>query len=163
MIAYLPSDGSWCQQPFPHMTLVFAGKTADRPESDFNSLIKDAITAARVTGSFSLNVTGVDQLGGGDALNPPVDALVFYPTPQLLLARQLVEKWNASQFATFLPHATIGPAGSASNMTAAQNVWPDTNSDQVSRPFRGLPYSLWFNRIAACWGDKQVIFNTSDI
>lgn len=164
MIAYLPSDGSWCKQPFPHMTLVWGGNvTTDTLPGDFNQLTKDAISAARLTGPFSLNITGVEELGGGDSGNPAVDALVFYPTPQLLLARNLVQRWNASSFTTFLPHATIGPAGSAAQMAVPQNVWPDVNSDTVNSPFRGLPTSLWFNRIASCWGDQQLIFDIRDI
>lgn len=145
------------------MTLVWGGNvTTDKLPGDFNQLTKDAITAARLTGSFSLNITGVEELGGGDSGNPPVDALIFYPTPQLLLARSLVEKWNASSFATFLPHATIGPAGSAAQLAVPQNVWPDVNSVDSS-PFRGLPTSVYFNRIASCWGDNQLIFNISDM
>jgi hypothetical protein len=156
MIAYLPSDGSWCKQDFPHMTLVWGGPVADKPDTQFNELAKDAISASRVTGSFSLNVTGVEELGGGDTGNAAVDALVFFPTPQLLLARKLVEKWDAAGFSTYLPHATIGPAGSAVDMSVPSSVWPDVNG---RTPPKGLPSSLWFNRIAICWGDKRVVFN----
>lgn len=160
MIAYLPSDGTWCQQDLPHMTLVWGGPVADLPESQFNDLTKDAISAARITGSFSLPVTGIQQLGGGDTGNQAVDALIFYPTPQLLLARNLVQKWDSSGFSTYLPHATIGPAGSAASMSVPPNVWPDVNAQtQV----KGLPTSLWFNRILICWGDKRIAFNISDL
>lgn len=156
MIAYLPSDGSWCKQDFPHLTLVWGGPVADLPDSKFNELVKDAISASRITNSFNLNVTGVQELGGGDTGNDPVDTLVFFPTPQLLLARSLVEKWDAAGFPTYLPHATIGPAGSAAAMSVPPNVWPDVNG---RTPSKGLPSSLWFNRIAICWGYKRVIFN----
>jgi len=165
MIAFLPSDGSWCQQDFPHMTLVYGGKIGEQSSGDFNSLIKDAISSARLTSSFSLNVTGVQELGGDTTGNPAVDALIFYPTPQLLLARQTVEKWNASQFSTFLPHATIGPAGSAAQIPYRQSLWPQNAGPDVSydKTYRGLPSSLYFNRVAACWGEQQVIFNISDM
>lgn len=133
---------------------------ADLPDSQFNELTKDAISASRVTGSFSLNVTGMQELGGGDTGNPPVDALVFYPTPQLLLARNIVQKWDQDGFPTYLPHATIGPAGSAVAMSVPQNVWPDVNG---RTPMKGLPSSLWFNRLAVCWGDKKIVFNISDM
>lgn len=160
MIAFLPSDGSWCQQDFPHMTLVWGGPVADVPDSQFNELAKDAISAARITRSFNLNVTGVQELGGGDTGNQAVDALMFFPTPQLILARKLVEKWSKDGFPTYLPHATIGPAGSAAGMSAQANVWPDVNG---RTPTKGLPTSLWFNRLAVCWGDKQTIFDISDM
>lgn len=160
MIAYLPSDGLWCQQDLPHMTLVWGGPVGDRPDSQFNELAKDAISAARVTGSFSLGVTGVQELGGGDTGNAAVDALIFYPTPQLLLARKIVQKWDAGNFPTYLPHATIGPAGSAAAMSVPQNVWPDVNA---RTPVKGLPTSLWFNRILVAWGDKQIAFNIGDM
>jgi hypothetical protein len=160
MIAYLPSDGSWCQQDFPHLTLVWGGPVADLPDTQFNELTKDAISASRITGSFSLNVTSMQELGGGDTGNEAVDALIFYPTPQLLLARNLVQKWDKGGFPTYLPHATIGPAGSAAAMSVPQNVWPDVNGQT---PPKGLPSSLWFNRLAVCWGDKKIVFNISDM
>jgi 2'-5' RNA ligase len=160
MIAYLPSDGSWCQQELPHMTLVWGGPVVDLPDSKFNELAKDAISAARVTGSFSLNVTGIQELGGGDSGKDPVDALIFYPTAQLLLARNIVQKWDAAGFPTYLPHATIGPAGSAAAMSVPSNVWPDVNG---RTPVKGLPASLWFNRILVCWGDKRIAFDISDM
>ena len=135
------------------MTLVW-GPVGSRSDTQFNDLIKDAISASRITGAFSLPVTGVEELG-----DPPVDALMFYPTPQLLLAYNLVKQWNGSGFPNYLPHATIGPAGSASQMTMPQNVWPDRPSlDSSTRP-PGLPSSLWFNRIAVGWGDKKIAFN----
>jgi hypothetical protein len=150
MIAFLPSDGSWCQQDFPHMTLVW-GPIGSRSDTQFNDLAKDAISASRITGAFSLPVTGVQELG-----DPPVDALMFYPTPQLLLAYSLVKQWNGSEFPNYLPHATIGPAGSAAAMSMPQNVWPDING---RTPTKGLPSSLWFNRIVVAWGDKKIAFN----
>jgi hypothetical protein len=150
IIAFLPSDGSWCQQDFPHMTLVW-GPVGTRSDAQFNDLVKDAISASRITRAFSLPVTGVQELG-----DPPVDALIFYPTPQLLLAYNLVKRWNGSEFTDYLPHATIGPAGSAAQMTMPQNVWPDVNGNT---PNKGLPSILWFNRIAIGWGDKKIAFN----
>lgn len=142
------------------MTLVWGGPVADLPDSQFNELAKDAISAARITGSFSLSVTGVQELGGGDTGSQAVDALIFYPTPQLLMARKIVEKWDASGFSTYLPHATIGPAGSAAAMSVPPNVWPDVNGQT---PIKGLPVSLWFNRILVAWGDKKIAFNISDL
>jgi 2'-5' RNA ligase len=154
MIAYIPVDGSWCKQDFPHMTLVFAGSITDLNESDFNAMAKDAISAARVTGTFTLNVTGVEQLGEGI---DQVDVLMLYPTPHLLLARNIVQKWDKSDFPDFLPHATIGPVGSATSI-----VDP---APQFSQSYmrQSLPTRLAFNRIAACWGDKKLIFNIDEM
>jgi hypothetical protein len=154
MIAYIPVDGSWCKQDFPHMILVYAGLITDLNESDFNAMAKDAISAARITGTFNLNVTGVEQLGEGI---DQVDALMLYPTPHLLLARNLVQKWNKSEFTDFLPHATIGPVGSATAIVAP--------APQFSQSYmrQSLPTRLFFNRIAACWGDKKLIFNIDEV
>lgn len=156
MIAFLPTNGSWCKQDFPHMTLVFAGEIEGRDISEFNDMGKDAISAARTIGSFSLTVTGVEQLGDE---GEEVDALIFYPTPQLLLARKIVEKWNQSEHTDFLPHATIGPAGSA----YAQQV--PTNTDDYSysaRRMQTLPAAVYFDRFAVCWGDDRMIFALSN-
>lgn len=155
MIAFLPANGSWAKQDFPHLTLVYAGPISGRDKSEFNAMGKDGISAARATGSFSLNVTGVETLG--DA-GEEVDVLMMYPTPQLLLARQIVEGWNKSEFKDFLPHVSIGPAGSA----YAQQVL-DT-PDEVSYMNRRkdvLPSSIYFDRLALCWGDDRLIFSLS--
>lgn len=152
MIAFLPTNGSWCKQDFPHMTLVFAGEIGDRGISDFNSLGKDAISAARTIGTFSLQVTGVEQLGDE---GEEVDALIFHPTPQLLLARKMVESWNQSEHTDFLPHATIGPAGSAVVTSAPFNTDDYSYRDRRAQT---LPSSVYFDRIAACWGDDKMIF-----
>lgn len=154
MIAYIPVDGSWCRQDFPHMTLVYAGLIADRSEIEFNEMAKDAISAARITGTFNLNVVGVEQMGEGI---DQVDVLTLYPTPHLLLARNLVEKWNASQFTDFKPHATIGPVGSAMTIADPAPLYSQGYMRQ------SLPTRLQFNRIAACWGDKRLIFNIDEM
>lgn len=153
MIAFLPANGSWAKQDFPHLTLVFAGEIADRPMTEFNDMGKDAISAARAIGSFSCNVTGVEQLG--DA-GEEVDALILYPTPQLLVARSMTEKWDQSGFPEFLPHVTIGPAGSAFAQQVQDNTddinWRDRRRDI-------LPSNIFFDRLAICWGDKRLLFS----
>ena len=158
MIAFLPTNGSWCKQDFPHMTLVYAGDIVDRPKTEFNEMAKDAISAARVVKSFSLNVVGVETLG--DA-GEEVDALMFFPTPQLLVAYNMVApRWNKSEFTEYLPHATIGPVGSA----YAQGD-PLTNTDDYSYTQRRrdtLPGSVYFDRLAVCWGPDKMIFSLSD-
>lgn len=153
MIAFLPANGTWVKQDFPHLTLVYAGAITGRDNSEFNKMGKDAISAARVTGSFSLSVTGVETLG--DA-GEEVDALMLYPTPQLLVARQMVEKWNKSEFTEYLPHVTVGPVGSA----YAQRVVDSTEEVSYSNRRRDvLPNNIYFDRLAVCWGDDRLIFN----
>jgi 2'-5' RNA ligase len=155
MIAYLPSDGSWCKQELPHMTLVYGGKTSDRSESDFNAMVKDAVTAARMTGSFSLEVTGVEEFGEDDEA---VDVLTFYPTPRLLLARSSVKHWNASQYTDYKPHGTIGPAGSAAEMQYNYEQSSRYLDEDGRRRRDGLPLSVFFNRVGIFWDDKKIIF-----
>jgi 2'-5' RNA ligase len=156
MIAFLPTNGSWCKQDFPHMTLVYAGAIEGRDKSEFNEMGKDAISAGRILGSFSLNVTGVETIG--DA-GEEVDVLELYPTPQLLMARSMVEKWNKSEFTDFLPHATIGPVGSAYAQRVGNglesNVYPENRRN-------ALPTSIYFNRLAICWGDDRLIFDLNN-
>jgi 2'-5' RNA ligase len=162
-IAYLPENGAWCKQDLPHMTLVYCGTLEENNETDLNAMGKDAISAARITGPLSLPVTAVEQLGEGDEA---VDALILYPTPQLLLARKIVEHWNKSEYTEFKPHATIGPAGSAfsSDVPYYDNYDYDVSyreSRYAMMKKSTLPDRLYFNRIAVIWGDKKLIFNTN--
>jgi 2'-5' RNA ligase len=152
LVAFLPTDESWCAQDFPHMTLIYAGPVENRPPGDFNAMAKDAISAARTIGPFSLQVTGVEEFGPyGDQ----VDVLTFYPTPQLLMARKKVESWDTGEFPDYKPHATIGPAGSAA-------AFFRPNSMDGYR-LRALPMTLYFNRIAICWGDRRLIFKLESL
>lgn len=154
LIAFLPEDGSWCKTDFPHMTLVYGRELGDMQDSDLNAMAKDAISAARITGPFSLSVTSVDQMGEG---LDEVDVLTLYPTPQLLLARTIVERWDNSEFKEFKPHATIGPVGSA---FAEQINYNNTAGSTYYRR-QSLPDRLYFDRIAVCWGDRKLVFNTN--
>jgi 2'-5' RNA ligase len=156
MIAFLPANAAWVKQDFPHMTLVYAGPIADRETSDLNVMAKDGISAARATGSFTLNVTGVETLG--DA-GEEVDALMLYPTPQLIVARQMVEKWNRSEFSDLLPHVSIGPAGSAFSRPS-EDRFVDSNFTERRRNV--LPSSVYFDRLAVCWGNDRLIFSLNN-
>lgn len=160
MIAYLPESGDWCKQDLPHMTLVYCGTIDQLQESDLNTMGKDAISAARITGPFSLPVTSVEVFGEGEEA---VDVLVLYPTPQLLLARNVVSHWNKSEFKDFKPHATIGPEGSAfADSVAYYDQSGEVSESRYQMMKRStLPDRLYFNRIAVCWGDKKLIFNTN--
>jgi 2'-5' RNA ligase len=157
MIAFLPSNAPWCKQELPHMTLVYAGEIEGRDKSEFNEMGKDAITAARIVRTFSLTVTEIQQLGDeGEA----VDALIFYPIPQLLVARKMVESWNQSEHKDFLPHVSIGPAGSAFADDVPQNGYVDENYNTKRR--NTLPASVYFDRLAICWGDDKLVFSLGD-
>ena len=135
MIAFLPANAPWVRQDLPHMTLVFCGKMDDHSPADFNTLGKDALSVARIMGSFSLQATDVGELGEGI---DRVDVLNLYPTPQLLVARKLVKNWDASGFPEFKPHVTIGPVGSGVG---------------------NFPTTVFFEEIAVVWGDKILKFS----
>ena len=134
MLAFLPTDSSWCKQDLPHMTLVYAGTTADRTPSEFSEFAKDAASAAMLIQSFGLRVTGTSQFG----VDPEkVDVLTFQPSSQLLAVRQFVEDWNKSEH-PFNPHATIGPS-----------------------TFQGpgyVPDFVYFDRLLLAWGDQNLTF-----
>lgn len=134
MIAYLPTNTEWCKQDLAHMTLVYAGTTDQLKPTDQNALMKDALSAAAITNAFAAIVTGIETFGEG---GEEVDVLTLYPKPDLLRARQLVERWNASQYKDFAPHATIGPKGSLVGT---------------------FPPVLYFDRIMVAWGDQQTVF-----
>jgi 2'-5' RNA ligase len=157
MVAFLPANAPWIKQDFPHLTLVYAGPIAERDRSEFNSMGKDGISAARaMRGSFSLNVVGVETLGDP---GEEVDALIMHPTPQLLIARKMVESWNNSEFKDFLPHVTIGPAGSAYASKGSTN-YEDFSYSNLRKNV--LPSSIFFDRLAICWGDDRLIFSLID-
>lgn len=140
MLAYLPMDPqpTWCLQDNPHLTLVYAGSTEDHPESFFNELAKEGLAIARQFGGFTLDVTGIEEFGEGVEA---VDVLELYPTPQLMMARKAVAKYNASSYTDYKPHATIGPAGSA-------NLLPS------------IPTRISFNRLGVFYGDRKLTFDT---
>lgn len=153
MIAFLPTNGDWCKQDLPHMTLVYAGKVDELSPGDFNAMGKDAISAGRLTGSFVLPVTGVEEFGDE---TEKVDVLTLHPNSQLLAARRLVEHWNRSQFKDFKPHATIGPAGSAS-----EQVTDFFKQVGINRTVT-LPSQLFFNRVGVFWGSRSLVFSLGD-
>lgn len=136
MLAFLPAETYWCKQPLPHMTLVYCGTVEDVSFAQFNDIAKDALSVVRLMRRpFVLDVTGVDVFGGNDD-GPKVDVLTLGVTPQLQMARRLVQMWNASQH-PFNPHTTVGPEGSAEG---------------------DLPTQLYFDRLLASWGPKRLIF-----
>lgn len=135
MVAFLPLYADWCKQDLPHVTLVYAGDIVDLPVTAFNDLAKDALMVTRTMKPFSLDVIGVEVFGDEEK----VDVLKLHPTPQLLLARKIVERWNASEH-DFTPHATIGPEGSADGSVP-------------------IPSQLYFEQLLVAWGNRQLKFN----
>lgn len=134
MIAFLPTNGEWCKQELPHMTLVYAGVISDLGPASFSALVKDAAMIAMLFRPFSLNVTHLDVFGDEEK----VDVLRFQLTPELRAARRLVDKWNKSQH-SFKPHATIGPV------------------NPMIDPLN-YPRVLGFDQIMVGWGDESVVF-----
>ena len=134
MIAFLPSNGEWCKQELPHMTLVYCGTIDDVSYAQFGDIAKDAIAVARMfKRPFELEVVGIEQFGDE---GEKVDVLKLSSTPAIDSARRLVQMWNASE-KPFTPHATVGPEGSAEGH---------------------LPTKLYFDRVIATWGPKKLIF-----
>jgi 2'-5' RNA ligase len=133
MLAFLPTNGYWCKQDLPHMTLVYCGTIDDVNVGSYNDLAKDALTVARLMARpFSLDVIGVEVYGDEEK----VDVLTLGSIPKLDTARKFVGLWNKSGHG-FSPHATVGPEGSAEGE---------------------IPTSLYFDRIAVCWGPKKIEF-----
>ena len=135
MIAFLPRNGEqFVRQPLPHMTLVYCGTLDDVSYAQFGDIAKDAISVARlVRRPFVLDVLGVEQFGDE---GQQVDVLRLAGNPTIDMARRHVQMWNASE-KPFTPHITIGPEGSADGE---------------------LPTQLFFDRITAVWGPKQLTF-----
>lgn len=135
MIAFLPRNGEqFVRQPLPHMTLVYCGTLDDVSYAQFGDIAKDAISVARlVRRPFVLDVLGVEQFGDE---GQKVDVLRLASNSTIEMARRHVQMWNASE-KPFTPHITIGPEGSADGE---------------------LPTQLFFDRITAVWGPKQLTF-----
>jgi 2'-5' RNA ligase len=136
MIALLPTSEDWAKADFPHMTLVYAGKTQDLGPTDFNDLAKDASMLASLSSPITLRVKGKEVFGDGTQDNPSVDVFTLQATPELWAMRRAVEKWNASKF-PFNPHVTIGPQGTF-----------------VEFP----PRYIGFDRVVVGWGEEYLTF-----
>ena len=134
MVALLPTTSEWCKIELPHLTIVYVGEIWDLKPSTQNDLGKLAVSISRAVSPLTLEVLGVDILGDTDL----VDVLLLRPNPVLLELRSAFEEWNGSDYKSFLPHATIGPAG--------------------SRPMV-LPKTLTFDRIVVAWGESYLTYN----
>lgn len=139
MIALLPTTTDWCRIKLPHLTLVYAGEIGeDRSPMEFNNLAKDACSLAMMCRRLTLEVTGKEVFGNWSTdPDNQVDVFTLRATDDLLGMRHFVERWNASEFKDYKPHVTIGPVGS-----------------YVGEQ----PRFLSFDRIVACWGDKDLTF-----
>lgn len=132
MIALLPITTEWSKLDMPHLTLVYAGTTADVKLTDFNELAKDTGSLAMLSGYIQLRVQGVEVFGDTDKVN----VLKLQPTSELLAMRRSIQDWNASEF-PFNPHCTIGPVGGPVDYT---------------------PSVLGFDRIMAAYGNESLTF-----
>ncbi len=109
MIALLPITSDWCHMSLPHLTLVYAGEIDSLKPTDFNDLAKDAASIAMLSGPITLQVTARDVFGEG---TDQVDVYKLRPSSELMAMRNVVARWNASEW-DFTPHVTIGDRGSA--------------------------------------------------
>lgn len=137
MIALLPTSSDWCNIELPHLTLVYAGTTADLKTTDFNELAKDAASLAMLSRPIFLRVLGVEVFGDTEKVN----ALKLQPSSELWAMRRFVEDWNASSF-PFNPHCTIGPPSSPT-----QGYLEDP-----------APRALGFDRIYVGFGEQNLTF-----
>jgi 2'-5' RNA ligase len=138
MIALLPIETSWCKIDLPHLTLVYAGKKPDLDNGSYNELAKDAASIAMMARPIALEVTGREMFGNwSEDPSEAVDVYRLRKTPEIEAMRQVVERWNRSEF-PFNPHVTIGPPG-------------------VQVEFE--PRVIAFNRIGVYWGMDSLVFN----
>lgn len=138
IVGLLPMTTDWCKQDFPHMTLVYAGKVSEHGPSTFNELAKDAAALAMMNRPINVRVKGTSVFGDGTQENPLVDVLLLEPTSEIMAMRRTVEQWDASDYSSFRPHATIGPRGSSSVID--------------------IPPMLCFDRIIVCFGEDALTF-----
>lgn len=137
MVALLPTTSEWCKIDLPHLTIVYVGEIWELKPSIQNDLAKLAISMAQVIPELTLDVLAVDILGDVDL----VDVILLRPIQDLLTLRSVFEEWDGSEHKKFLPHATIGPAG--------------------SRPDK-LPNTITFDRIVVSWGETYLTYNLQE-
>lgn len=111
MVALLPVFPEGMQVDFPHMTLVYAGRTSALSPSDLDGLAKAASSIAMFSRPVTMRTLTKSVFGQGTDDNPMVDVLQFHPNLDVVKMRSTLDSWDASQF-PFRPHMTIGPEGS---------------------------------------------------
>lgn len=137
MIALLPMTSDWCSIDMPHMTLVYAGLTADLSQTDIMELEKDTAMLSIRTPPIALQVMSRETFGP----DKDTDVFLLKPTPMLLSMRKDVEQWNKSEF-PFNPHVTIGPVGTVVNV---------------------VPTWIMFDQIMLAVGDEQLTFSLQQL
>ena len=140
MVALIPNEVDWCKIDFPHVTLIYGGKTIDSKNYLFNELAKEVSSLAMITNSFWAKVSGIEVFGEEEK----VDVLRLDSSPELLSMRNLLEDWDTGEFPIYKPHATIGPVGSSNGGWNSQST--------------PMPMMLYLNRIAVCWGENCLLF-----
>lgn len=134
MIALVPTAAEWCHMDTPHLTIVYTGKIEGLPSTLQNEMAKEALNIAKAVGPQILDVLRPDIFGDDEE---KVDVVRFMPSPELLLMRRAVERWNASEHKDFNPHITVGPVGSLEGE---------------------LPTRVLFDKIGVWWGTTAYIF-----
>lgn len=136
MIALLPMTSEWCSLELPHVTLIYGGKVADRPSTDFNEMAKSAMSLAMLTSPLTLFSMGVEQMGEPDKV---VSVIRLRIDSKLMAMRNFLVEYDTSEYPEFKPHATIGP-------------YP---MDKVVEP---PPRALAFDRIGVFYGKECLTF-----
>ena len=134
MVALVPTEIYWSTLEYPHLTLVYVGKTIDQPSYVHNELLKLANVIANANPPFYAKVVGTDIFGPEDDL---VDVILIEQSPRLLLMRAALEQYNGSEYKEFKPHCTIGPVGSKRN---------------------NIPELINFDKIVVAWGDNRMSY-----
>lgn len=132
MVALYPTSKEWTTLDLPHLTLVYAGEIPDIPYGIRKDLEKVSLQIAQSFGVQRLRVESTPVFGKKDK----VDVLRFRASEDLLLMRELLERWNKSEYKTYQPHATVGPKGSLGE----------------------FPEVVVFDRVALVWGDDETVY-----
>ena len=139
IVALIPQDDSWCKVEPAHMTIVYVGETLELKVNKFNELAKDISSIALLTNPIMAKVIGTDVFGDQEK----VDVLLISSTPEILSVRRMLESWDTSEFPSFEPHMTIGPAGITMGWELSQTP---------------LPMFVCFDRIMLLWGTERLTF-----
>ena len=133
MVGLLPTHAEWAKHGFPHMTLVYCGKTDSFSPTDYNEIGKVASEVAKKHRSLEL-LTLAHRVFGDQP--EQVDVFTLRSTTELAAIRSRFLQWNESEY-PFTPHVTIGPRSS---------YVPE------------MPFSIVFDRIIVKWGEQDLTF-----
>ena len=134
MIALLPITTDWSTLDLPHLTLVYSGKVQDHNPSDFNAMAKDCYSLSMIGRALVIETSEVEDLGPEDDQST---VLRLRPTTELIAMRNFVRSWDRSEWPSYKPHVTIGPA---------------------PQPTNPMPPMLAFDRLMIGWGEERLVW-----